>query len=125
KAAIGKRRDSHVLGVVGAIERERVDAAAAIERVVPVAWIPSEGVVAGEAEGRIVAGVAFEEVVTGAARQRVVAGTPIDVEGHVGARLARAVDDVVAAEAFDLNMLDVERVDRDISDVAEEAKAAI
>ena len=73
-------RDVDVLGDVGAEEEHRVGAVLALDRVVAVARVPLEDVVAGADEGHVVAVVADDEVVAVAA------------EEHVGAlRLPRSV----------------------------------
>ena len=61
------RRDVDVLGDVGAVEQHRVGAVLALERVVVVARVPHEGVVAGAHECGVVAVAAVEQVVALAA----------------------------------------------------------
>ena len=64
-------RDVDVLGDVGAEEEHRVGAVLALDRVVAVARIPLEDVVAGAQEGDVVAVVAEDEVVAVAAEEHV------------------------------------------------------
>ena len=61
RAAIG--RDVDILGDVGAVEEERVDARLTFDGVVVVTGIPDEHVVAGAEEREIVAVAALEQVV--------------------------------------------------------------
>ena len=69
RAAVGQ--DVDVLADVGAVEEQRVGAVLALDRVVAVARIPDEGVVAGAQQRDVVALVAVDEVVAVAAEQRV------------------------------------------------------
>ena len=103
-------RDVDVLAGVGAEEQHRVGAVLALERVVAVARVPLEDVVAGAHEGHVVAVVAEDEVVAVAAEEhvgalraeeRVVAGAAVDRQlddagGQRGRRHA-----VVAAQGVD------------------------
>ena len=92
-AAVGENVD--VLGDVRAVEQHRVDAVPAIDRVVAVARVPLEQVVAGAHQRNVVALVAVDEVVAVAADQRV---------GAVAAE-----DGVVAGAAVDGELDDVGR----------------
>ncbi len=64
----------------GAIEEHGVDARLAFERVVVVARVPDEGVVAGAHEGRVVAVAAVDEIVALAADEHVVAQAAVQGE---------------------------------------------
>ena len=108
RAAIG--RDVDVLGDVGAVEQQRVDAGLALDGVVAVARIPDEHIVAGAQEGDVVAAAADDEIVAVAAEQHVgalaaedgvVAGAAVDRELIDAGRQRRGIDDVVAAAAVD------------------------
>ena len=86
------------------------NAVLALDRVVAVARIPLEDVVAGAQEGDVVAVVAEHEVVAVAAdehvgalaaEQRVVAGAAIEGELDDAGRKGRGRDGVVAAETLD------------------------
>ena len=70
-SAVG--RDVDVLGDVGAVEQHRVEAGLAFERVVVVARVPDEGVVAGAHQRSVVAVAAVDQVVALAADEDVVA----------------------------------------------------
>ena len=104
------RGDVDVLGDVGAEEEHRVRAVLALERVVAVARVPLEDVVAGAHQGQVVAVVAEDEVVVVAAEEHVgalraeqliVAGAAVDRQlDHAGGQRRRG-DAVVAAERVD------------------------
>ena len=66
--AIG--RDVDLLGGVGAVEQHRVEAGLALERVVVVARVPDERVVAGAHQRGVVAVAAVDQVVALAAEER-------------------------------------------------------
>ena len=95
---------------VRAEEQHRVDAVLAFDRVVAVARIPLEHVVAGAHQRDVVAVVAEDEVVAVAADQRVgalaaedrvVAGAAIEGQLDDPGRQRRGRDPVVAAEPVD------------------------
>ena len=93
--------DVDVLGDVGAVEEHRVAAGLALERVVVVARVPDERVVARAHQCHVVAVAADDQVVTLAAEQ-VVGAEPavlreLDPVGFQGG----GVDDVIAAEAVE------------------------
>ena len=67
-------RDVDVLGDVGAVEVEPVQAVLALDGVVAVARIPLEDVVAGAEESDVVARAAVDDIVTAATVKRVGAG---------------------------------------------------
>ena len=101
-------RDVDVLADVGAEEEHRVGAVLALDRVVAVARIPLEHVVAGAQEGDVVAVVAEDEVVAVAAEEhvgalaaeeRVVAGAAVDRQLDDAGRQRGRRDAVVAAAA--------------------------
>ena len=102
--------DVDVLAGVRAEEQHRVGAVLAFDRVVAVARIPLEHVVAGAEQGEVVAVVAEHEVVAVAAEDRVgalaaedgvVAGAAVERELDDAGRQGRGGDAVVAAEAVD------------------------
>ena len=104
------RHDVDVLGRVRAEEQQRVGAVLALDRVVAVARIPLEHVVAGAEQRDVVAVVAEHEVVAVAAEDRVgalaaehgvVAGAAVERELDDAGRQRRRGDAVVAAEAVD------------------------
>ena len=106
--AVGQ--DVDVLGDVGAEEQHRVGAGLAFDRVVAVARVPLEDVVAGAEERDVVAVVAEHEVVAVAAEQHVgalaaedgvVAGAAVDRELDHAGRQRGGGDAVVAAEPVD------------------------
>ena len=92
------RRDVDVLGDVGAVEQHRVEAGLALERVVVVARVPDEGVVAGAHQRGVVAVAAVDQVVALAADEHVVAEAAVHRELDAVGLEAGRVDDVVAAE---------------------------
>jgi hypothetical protein len=107
-AAIG--RDVDLLGDIGAVELERVGAAAAIDHVAAVARVPDEGVVAVAKRCGIVAAAAIHEIVAVPANQRVVAlasgdgvvaGAAVDSEADDRGRESRRIDVVVPATRAD------------------------
>ena len=102
--------DVDVLADVRAEEQHRVGAVLAFDRVVAVARIPLEHVVAGAHQGEVVAVVAEDEVVAVAAEERVgalaaedrvVAGAAVDRQLDDAGRQRRGGDAVVAAEPVD------------------------
>ena len=106
--AVGQ--DVDVLADVRAEEQHRVGAVLAFDRVVAVARIPLEHVVAGAQQRHVVAVVAEHEVVAVAAEQRVralaaedrvVAGAAVDGQLDDAGRQRRGRDRVVAAEPVD------------------------
>ena len=106
--AVGE--DVDVLVDVGAVEQQPVGAGLAFDRVVAVARVPDEGVVARAEEGHVVAIVAIDEIVAVAADQhvgalaavdRVVAGAAIERELDDAGRKRRGRQRIVAAEAVD------------------------
>ena len=68
--------DVDVLGEVGAIEVESVQAVLTVDGVVEVARIPLEDVVAGAEESDVVARATVEDIVAAATVKRVGAGKP-------------------------------------------------
>ena len=78
RAAIG--RDVDVLGDVGAVEQSVSKPAWPVDRVVVVARVPDERVVAGAHQRDVVAIAAVDEVIAFAAGDRVVAQTAVDRE---------------------------------------------
>ena len=83
---------------VGAVEEHRVEAGLALERVVVVARVPDEGVVAGAHERGVVAVAAVDEVVAAAADEDVVAEAAVHGELEAAGLEPARVDHVVAAE---------------------------
>jgi microcompartment protein CcmL/EutN len=69
-----------VLGDVGAVEQERVDAGLTIDYVVVVAWVLDKHIVPRAHEGDVAAIAANDEVVALAAEENV--GTQTAVEGE-------------------------------------------
>ena len=91
--AVAVRRQVDALGRAGAVEEHRVGAGLTLERVVAVARIPDERVVAAAHERQVVAPVAVDRVVPGAAAQPLRAGAA--GEGVVAeAAVERRRDDV-------------------------------
>ena len=102
--------DIDVLVDVRAEEQHRVDAVLAFDRVVAVARVPLEHVVAGAEQGDVVAVVAEDEVIAVAAEQhvralaaedRVVAGAAVDRQLHDARGQRGRGDRVIAAAAVD------------------------
>ena len=102
--------DVDVLGDVRAEEQHRVGAVLAFDRVVAVARVPLEHVVAGAHQGDVVAVVAEDEVVAVAAEEhvgalaaedRVVAGAAVERQLDDAGRQRGRGDAVVAAAALD------------------------
>ena len=73
--------DVDVLGDVGAVEEQGVEAGLAFDHVVVVAGVPHEGVVAGAEQGDVVAVAAVDRVVAVAADDDVVAEAAVDLQG--------------------------------------------
>ena len=84
-----------MLGDVGAVEVEPVEAVLALDGVVAVARIPLEDVVAGAEESDVVARAAVDDIVTAATVKRVGAGKP---EQDVSAVVAGQNVALVASE---------------------------
>ena len=108
--------DVDVLGDVGAVEQHRVEAGLALERVVVVARVPDERVVAGAHEGGVVAVAAVEQVVALAAEEQVLAEAAVHRELDAVGFQRRGVHDVVAAQRVEgqpvVGLLLEEDVDR-------------
>src|SRR5262249_57283220 len=91
--AVGRNID--VLVDIRAVEPERVEAGLILDRVVAVARVPDERVVARAEEGHVVAGAAVDKIIALAAEDRVGAGTTIDGQCHGTGNYRRSVDRVV------------------------------
>ena len=94
-------RDVDVLGDVGAVEQQRVEAVLAFDGVVVVTRVPDEHVVAGAHEGGVVAVAAVDQVVALAAEEQVCAETAVHRQLDSVSLQARGVDDVVAAKPIE------------------------
>ena len=94
-------RDVDVLGDVGAVEQQRVEAGLAFDGVVVVAGVPDEDVVARAHEGSVVAVAAVDQVVALAADDRSAPRPPFIVSWIAVGLQRRRVDHVVAAKAVD------------------------
>ena len=101
---------SKLLRHVGAVEHQRIGAPLALDHVAAVAGIPDEAVIAVAEQRNVVAAAAVDDVIAVAADQPVVAlaaddgvvaGAGIDRQMRVSGRKAGGIDDVVAAEGLD------------------------
>src|SRR5262249_26637645 len=90
-------RDVDLLGDVGAVEEQRVEAVAAVDGVAAVARVPDERVVAGTQQGDVIALAAPHEVVAGGADDHVIAGAAFQVEADQTGGEPAGIDDVIAA----------------------------
>ena len=110
--AIG--RDIEILRRVGAVEHQRIGAPLTLDHVAAVAGIQNKSVIAVAEQRDVVAAAAVDDVIAVAADQPVVAlasgdgvvaGAGIDRQLHVPGGKAGGVDDVVAAEGLDDEMI--------------------
>ena len=110
--------DVDALGDGGAVEQHRVEAGLALERVVVVARVPDEGVVAVAHERVVVAVAAVDQVVALAAEERVDTEAAVHRELDAVGLQRRGVDGVVAARAVErqpvVGLLLEEDVDRGV-----------
>ncbi len=123
------------LGRVGAVEPDRVGSGLALDRVVAVARIPLEHVVAGPEKDDVVALLAVDEIVAAAADQnvgaiasqdRVVADAAVDRDADERRQIAGGAERIVAAVHVDdeaLGGADVEGERRRIDPVEAHPRA--
>src|SRR6185312_4981763 len=93
--------DVDVLGDVGAVEEQGIDAVLTLDGVVVVAGVPDERVVAGAEQRDVVAVAAVDRVVALAADHDVVAEAAVHLQADLAGGEAAGVDDIVAAESID------------------------
>src|SRR4029079_9483701 len=94
-------RDVDVLIDIGAVEQEGVVTRLPVDRVVAVAGIPDERVVAATQKGHVVSAPAEDKVVALAAGDLVVSIAAVDREVDLAGLEPGSVDGVVAGKSVD------------------------
>ena len=93
------RRNVDFLADIGAVEEERVETGLTLDRIVVVAGIPHEHVIAVAKKRHVVAVIAEDEVVALTTDQKVVPQTSVQGQGQPAGSEARRIDCIGAGTA--------------------------